>query len=1488
MSDETAFKPLLDQSVGYGVVVGVGFFFAGLMMLLTLLQSKFSRFSPSSSEEFSAASRSVKPGLVCCGIVSAWTWSATLLQSSTAAYTFGLSGPWWYGVGGTIQLAFFAIVAAKVKMNANGAHTFLEACDTSFEVNENTELVFRSSRQDLEPGPIFCLHSMASFVISWSAGHFCVRAVGGAATVNALTGMNIVAACFLLPIGIAVYVIFGGLRATFICDWVHTIILFVVIYLFLGRTYGTSPEIGSIGRLYELLVQAGVDTPVTGNQAGSYLTMKSNQGLVFGAATMLTGFSGVFCDQGYWQRAIASAPQSTTKAYTSAGLAAPAAAVVLMGRGGAVAILLVVFMAVTSAASAELIAVSSLFSYDIYRTYLNPKASGAQIVRISHYFICFWAVWMGAWATILHKASIDLGWLFYVQGVVLSPAVVPIGLTVTWAKLTRAGVFMGSIVGAVMGMLAWMIGCWKIYGEINITNLALPYSAVCSGLTGLLFSGVFTVLVSLAKPDKYDFQDTRAIAIYAASEESLSDKVEEGSDDVVNESSEKVDVDVQEVPSDGSVHQEPPDLDSLQKIYKKATVYSILLALAVTIVVPLPMFFAHYVFSRAFYTFWVACSIQRVTSIQLSRGFVHYQQFGHRDNRHHSIISFRDICTFRDSFVWTQDWYFVVIFVVGLSIGSKRAKQLLHFGFRCPILDAFNPRTAHEHCTSVIGPATETGIIFPTITPESFSPFPVPSDTPIANIFPETNPLNPPSSADSDKVIPDFGQAWRTAHSKAKARISSWTLEQKVNASTGVGWEGGVCVGNIPTIADWQGLCLEDSPLGVRDTDFVTAFPTGINTAATFNRTLMRIRGQFMGAEHKGKGVNVALGPMMNMGRIAQGGRNWEGFGADPFLTGETAYETILGMQSSGVQACAKHFINNEQEHKRTQASANVDDRTQHEIYAHPFLRSVQAGVASVMCSYNLINDTFACDNDKMVNDVLKREFGFQGYVMSDWSAQHTTESAMTGLDMTMPGDITFNSGTSYFGQNLTDYVLNGTIPQSRIDDMATRVLAGWYLLGQDTNYPAVSLNAFQSLDPANLHVDVQEDHFTVVREIGAASAVLLKNTNNALPLQKPKSVILVGNDAGPAKDGPNEFSDRGGVDGILAMGWGSGTAQFPYLISPLEAIQTRARQDGAIVTWFLDNFNLGGAASAVQEQDVALVFVNADSGEGYITVDGNEGDRKNLTLWLNADNLIQTVAANNKNTIVVVNSVGPAIIEPWIDHPNVTALVWAGLSGQEAGNSITDILYGAVNPSGRLPYTIAKSPADYPAQLITGGGANDILSIPYTEGLNIDYRHFDAANIEPRFEFGFGLSYTTFKYSALQIEQIQQFDRTSADLEAKWAAGEAAPLSVGSSAAIWLHRPAVQVTFQVQNTGKVAGGEIPQLYVQHPSSAGEPPSVLKGFTDVLLQPGQLKTTTLTLSRYDLSIWDTVAQGWVRPKGTIKFMIGKSSRIFELQGTVPL
>ncbi|KAF8602046.1 beta-glucosidase [Ceratobasidium sp. AG-I] len=730
-------------------------------------------------------------------------------------------------------------------------------------------------------------------------------------------------------------------------------------------------------------------------------------------------------------------------------------------------------------------------------------------------------------------------------------------------------------------------------------------------------------------------------------------------------------------------------------------------------------------------------------------------------------------------------------------------------------------------------------------------------------------------------------RTWSQALALAAKFVAPMSVQEKVDLATGVGFGVSRCVGNIAEQPKYKfpGLCLQDSPLGVRLTDRVSAFTAGINAGATWDRDLIRARGVALGQEFRGKGVNVALGPMMNLGRVAAGGRNWEGFGADPYLTGEAAYETILGMQSTGVQACAKHYINNEQEIKRDASSSDVDDRTQHEIYARPFLRSVTAGVASFMCSYNQVNGTYACENDKILNGILKTEYGFPGYVMSDWWATHSTESANRGLDMEMPAGTGYGipATQTWFGGNLTDYVTRGKVSQTRLTDMATRIIAAWYLTGQEKGYPAVNFDT-RTVDsgPLNLHVDVQGDHYKGIREMGAASTILLKNTKSALPLKKPVSLAVIGSDAAPPLRGPNGFTDRAGVDGTLAMGWGSGTAEFPYLISPVEALQARAKQDHTSIGWHFLDWDTAGAKAHAANKDVAIVCINSDSGEGYLTVDGNQGDRNNLTAWNNGDALVQAVASVNPNTVVVVHSVGPMIIESWIDNPNVTAVLWAGLPGQESGNALVDVLYGDVNPSAKLPYTIAKQRSDYGVDVLYNG--TGIPQIPYTEGQYFDYRHFDKSNITPRFAFGFGLSYTSFSYANLKVTKVSNVAYSSGDAAA-WEAGRVASASVkGSSLAPWLHAPYYQVTFDVKNTGKVAGNEVPQLYIQAPASANSPPNQLRGFDRIALKPGQTQTVTLTLSRYDLSIWDVARQGWAKMNGQTGLTVGASSRDFKLKG----
>jgi Glycosyl hydrolase family 3 C-terminal domain len=389
---------------------------------------------------------------------------------------------------------------------------------------------------------------------------------------------------------------------------------------------------------------------------------------------------------------------------------------------------------------------------------------------------------------------------------------------------------------------------------------------------------------------------------------------------------------------------------------------------------------------------------------------------------------------------------------------------------------------------------------------------------------------------------------------------------------------------------------------------------------------------------------------------------------------------------------------------------------------------------------------------------------------MSDWNAQHSgIASALAGLDMSMPGDIGFSgSGISHWGGNLTAAVLNGTVPEWRLDDMVVRIMSAWYKVGRDKTAVPVNFSSWTQNTTGyghtfsqtgemqvNFHINVQDDHAKLVREIGQRSTVLLKNTKNALPLKKPASIAVIGEDAHSNPDGVNSCSDRGCDKGTLAMGWGSGAANFPYLVAPVDALRDQATHDKTKFTNISNNYGLSAVAAAAAGADVAVVFVNADSGEAYINVDDNQGDRKNLTLWQGGDDLVKAVAAVNKNTIVVMHTVGPVIVEYMKQHENITGLIWAGLQGQESGNTITDVLYGKVNPSAKSVFTWGKDRADWGADVLYTSPL-DNPQINFTEGVFIDYRHFDKAGIEPSYEFGYGLSYTSFSYSNLSVKKIE------------------------------------------------------------------------------------------------------------------------------------
>ncbi len=629
---------------------------------------------------------------------------------------------------------------------------------------------------------------------------------------------------------------------------------------------------------------------------------------------------------------------------------------------------------------------------------------------------------------------------------------------------------------------------------------------------------------------------------------------------------------------------------------------------------------------------------------------------------------------------------------------------------------------------------------------------------------------------------------------------------------------------------------------------------------------------------------------------------------------------------------------------------------------SRPFADAVRAGVGSVMCSYNQINNSYGCQNSYMLNYLLKGELDFQGFVMSDWQAQHSgVSTALAGLDMTMPGDVLFDSGSSYWGANLTIAILNGTVPQWRLDDMAIRIIAAWYYVGRDNasipiNFDSWTLDTFgnqhyfakEGYTLINEHIDVRQEHGNLIRQIGAASTVLLKNTDNTLPLTgKEKMTVVFGDDAGDNPLGPNGCPDRGCDNGTLAMAWGSGSANFAYLVTPETAIQNEVLSNNGAFQSITNNFAGTQILSLAGQASVAIAFVNADSGEGYINWDGNEGDRNNLTFWDGGDTLITNVSATCNNTILVIHSTGPVLLGNYSDNPNITAILWAGIPGEQSGNSIADVLYGRVNPGAKLPFTLARNREDYGTDLLYKPNNGEAApQVAFTEGVFIDYRSLDKADITPVYEFGYGLSYTTFSYSNLRVTSILGMNGTytpttgsttaaptygtvsnsSSDYQfpsnltaipfyiypylngtnlataanSSGAYGDNSfvpPNSQNSSAQpllpaggapggnLELYDVLYQVRATITNTGTKAGEEVPQLYI---SLGGpyDPKIVLRNFERLSIQPNSAATFEADITRRDLSNWDPVTQNWVISKYTKTVYVGTSSRKLPLSATL--
>ncbi len=593
ISEGFAIGEALPEWIGWAVVVGLGGVFAVIITLEVKIEEKYLGVNQT-SEMFNTAGRTIKTGLTAAAIVSAWTWAATLLQSSTVAYQYGISGPFWYAAGASIQVLLFGILAIELKRKAPNAHTFLEIIRARF--GDGSHKVFL----------VFAL--MTNMIVT------AMLLLGGSAVVNGLTGMDISLAAFLIPIGVMIYTLVGGLKATFVADYMHTIIIFIVILTFVAAVYINADITGGIEGMYEKLVAAADLRPIEGNAAGAFLTMASIGGLMFGIINIVGNFGTVFVDQAYWQRAIAAQPSSTVKGFllggacwfaipftlattmgltavaldvdltpaqVQLGLVVPAAATALMGEAGAIMVLTMLFMAVTSAGSAELIAVSSLITYDVYRTYKNPNASGKQLVKVSRATILGFGLGMGGLAVILLHMGLSLGFVYLAMGIIIGAAVIPIALTILWRRTNRVAATSGAIIGLVVAVTTWLLVAASLPdygGEINLDSLGHNYSMLFGNIAGILTGGAITIFGSLAAKTTFDWNDLKKKITLVELSESGSAQVAE------NE-------------------------ETLKKAFRFSLTGGGIMTLVLIIAWPMPLIASGLVFDIMAYSVWVGISV---------------------------------------------------------------------------------------------------------------------------------------------------------------------------------------------------------------------------------------------------------------------------------------------------------------------------------------------------------------------------------------------------------------------------------------------------------------------------------------------------------------------------------------------------------------------------------------------------------------------------------------------------------------------------------------------------------------------------------------------------------------------------------------------------------------------------------------------------------------------------------------------------------------
>lgn len=690
--------------------------------------------------------------------------------------------------------------------------------------------------------------------------------------------------------------------------------------------------------------------------------------------------------------------------------------------------------------------------------------------------------------------------------------------------------------------------------------------------------------------------------------------------------------------------------------------------------------------------------------------------------------------------------------------------------------------------------------------------------------------------------------------------LSKLTLEEKVSFchANSIFATAGVPRLGIPE------LTMDDGPMGVREDvgnnfanlnrtdDFATAFPTPIALAATWDPKMAHLTGKTIGAEAAYRGKNIMLAPAINIQRTPLNGRCFEYYGEDPYLSGILATQYILGQQSEGVASCVKHFAVNNQETLRASINVELDERTLREIYLPAFKMAVQKGGAlAVMAAYNKVRGQYCAENDALLNKVLKTEWGFKGVVISDWGGVHTTDgAALGGLDIEM--GTSSNYERFWLAAPFLEGLKSGKYPLSVVDEKARRHLYVMFKLKMFDAPPATRPGALNT-----------PEHHIASRAVAEQSMVLIKNDQNLLPLEvtKTKTIAVIGANA---------------IQKFAHTGFGAGV-KSTYEITALEGITTyvgdrakvtslagyvmpgargnRGRGRGAsqpASAPVADTTLLDAAIAAAKSADVVIYVGGLNHSRGY---DDEGADKQDLKLPGGQDQLIAELIKANPKTVVVLET-GSPVEMPWLGQASTVLQAWYG--GMEAGNALARVLFGDVNPSGKLPCSFPRTLSDSPAHAMNAfPGANGVVK--YEEGLLVGYRWFDTKKIEPLLPFGYGLSYTKFEYSNLKITP-----------------------TTGNG-------PLATVQFDITNTGTREGAEVAQLYVQDvQSTLPRPEKELKGFVKVSLKPGERQTLSVQLDQGALSYFDPERHGWLAEAGEFKILVSGHSRDVRLIGSYQL